>query len=72
MTVNVIGKHGIETFRRWGSSSALISFPYPALKMTQITGKTYAISELGSGILQARILEWVAIPFSRRLSQPRV
>ena len=24
-----------------------------------------------SGILQARILEWVAIPFSRRSSQPR-
>ena len=23
------------------------------------------------GILQARILEWVAIPFSRRSSQPR-
>ena len=23
------------------------------------------------GILQARILEWVAIPFSRRFSQPR-
>ena len=23
------------------------------------------------GILQARILEWVAIPFSRGLSQPR-
>ena len=23
------------------------------------------------GILQARILEWVAIPFSRELSQPR-
>ena len=24
-----------------------------------------------SGILQARILEWVAVPFSRRSSQPR-
>ena len=23
------------------------------------------------GILQARILEWVAFPFSRRLSQPK-
>ena len=23
------------------------------------------------GILQARILEWVAVPFSRRSSQPR-
>ena len=23
------------------------------------------------GILQARVLEWVAIPFSRRSSQPR-
>jgi len=23
------------------------------------------------GILQARILEWVAVPFSRGLSQPR-
>ena len=34
--------------------------------------ETYAASELGSGILQARILEWVAIPFSRRSSQPRV
>ena len=25
----------------------------------------------GHGILQARILEWVAIPFSRESSQPR-
>ena len=34
----------------------------------------YGISPPGSsvdGILQARILEWVAIPFSRGLSQPR-
>ena len=28
-------------------------------------------SSLALGILQARILEWVAIPFSRRSSQPR-
>ena len=26
---------------------------------------------LSMGILQARILEWVAIPFSRRFSKPR-
>ena len=28
-------------------------------------------SSLSMGILQARILEWVAFPFSRRSSQPR-
>ena len=27
--------------------------------------------ELVHGILQARILEWVAVPFSREYSQPR-
>ena len=26
---------------------------------------------IGHGILQARILEWVTFPFSRRSSQPR-
>ena len=28
-------------------------------------------SPLGSGILQARILEWIAMPFSRGSSRPR-
>ena len=28
-------------------------------------------SPLGSGILQARILEWIAVPFSRGSSRPR-
>ena len=32
----------------------------------------YPVDYTVHGILQARILEWVAVPFSRSSSQPRV
>ena len=43
------GKHSIETFRYVGSSPALIPFPFPALKITKIIEKPYALLSLGSG-----------------------
>ena len=61
MTINMIGKHGIETFRHAGSSSALISFPYPARKMTQITGKPMPLLSLE--VEFSRQEYWSGLPF---------
>ena len=57
-------------------SSCLQSFPAPrSFQMSQFFASSgpssHPLDYTVHGILQARILEWVAIPFSRRSSQPR-
>ena len=56
----------VERIIQWTCAKLLQSCP------TLCNGMEHSL--LGSpvhGILQARILEWVAIPFSRKASQPR-
>ena len=47
--------------------------PHPVLasRMLSESGSCSVVSYIIHGILQARILEWVAFPFSRASSQPR-
>ena len=42
------------------------------MKVTQSCPTLYNSMDIVHGILQARILEWAAIPFSRASSQPRI
>ena len=71
-----------QTIRHWSKVSLLlIFFRYPTYSGGDLVAKSYLTpcylvdnSPPGSsahGILQARILEWAAFPFSRGSSQPR-
>ena len=42
------------------------------MKKSESEGESLSVmSDIVHGILQARILEWIAVPFSREPSQPR-
>ena len=60
--------HGLQEFQLPASQSALfIQSWLTVCSPTDCSPPGYSVHR----ILQARILEWVAIPFSRRSSQPR-
>ena len=77
----ILSKGRIETKRQWGSkvkgSSVLqnISKGMVCLQQSESESKSHSVvsnSLQSHGILQARTLEWVAFPFSRGSSQPRI
>ena len=56
--------------RRWGCAGCCVY----SLSLVQLFVTPWTLAHqasLSMGILQARILEWVAISFSRGFSQPR-
>ena len=61
------------------SAFLMVQFSYPymttgktiALPIQTFVGKVALQSPLSTGILQARLLEWVAMPFSKGSSRPR-
>ena len=64
---------------QWGSkvkgSSVLQTISKGMVSLQQSESKSHSVvsgSLQPHGILQARALEWVAFPFSRRSSQPRI
>ena len=59
---------GVQTERRGGVSLGKI--PWGQQKQRPCSGKGEV--KVAQSCLQARILEWIAFPFSRESSQPRV
>ena len=57
------------------TSASKLSIPNPMKHIVKVTQSCLTLSDpmdyVVHGILQARILEWVAVPFSRGSSQPR-
>ena len=70
---SIFTKHNVLQERKW----TIYSYPNIQMTLTNMLNKTNKVSHSvvsGSsvhGILQAKILEWVAIPFSRGSFQPR-
>ena len=62
-----------STCKQWSTKIMLSS----AIKMTAsdshsvVSDSLWLMDYIVHGILQARILEWIAVPFSRGSSQPR-
>ena len=55
----------------WVLSNFLFSLALGSISSEEVTHHNYLPGSSVHGTLQARILEWVAIPFSRGSSQPR-
>ena len=56
---------------KWGPRLALVCVCAHAVVSDSLWPHGLYMTPLSMGILQTRILEWVAMPFSRRSSQPR-
>ena len=64
------GRHGVRW--RWLKKTQTFG-SYVKMKVTQLRPTLWDATDYTvHGILQARILEWVAFPFSRESSQPRI
>ena len=57
--------------KRCPSTDEWVNVSCSVLSNSFVTQVTIALYSSALGILQARILEWIAIPFSRGSSQPR-
>ena len=64
--------HGVTESQTWLNTqahSARLTWKWKSLSGVQLFAIPWTVVH---GILQARILEWVAFPFSRRSPQPRI
>ena len=59
----------LQILSHWGSDSTYNCWKWKSLNHVWLFATSWTV--YGHGILQARILEWVAFPFSRGSSQPR-
>ena len=72
-----MGLHQKHKDQEWGKNEASVQIRSVCVKLAQLClafcdPMDYNLpGSFVHGILQARELEWVAIPFSRRSSQPR-
>ena len=61
---------GRHCFKRWGERTQKIAGLSP-LKVKVVSDSLDPLDYTVHGILQARVLEWVAVPFSVGSSQPK-
>ena len=70
----VSSSKGSSRPRDWTHVSCIVKVKVESLSSVQLFATPWTVTHqapLSMGILQARILEWVAMPFSRGSSQPR-
>ena len=68
--VSCIGRQPVHHYHHLGSPLAICTWKWKLLSHVGLFVTPWAIHTV-HGILQARILEWVAFPFSRGSPQPR-